>query len=104
MDEAKAGDPCLSDTLAGSMKRWSRHLQDPRTLKLTYERERKSMDGKNRKDIKPGLKVEIVLKKDQRTGKRTEGVVAQILTNSSSTLRDQVRPPTASGRVARIHG
>ncbi|MFA7375249.1 MAG: DUF2196 domain-containing protein, partial [Methanothrix soehngenii] len=27
------------------------------------------MDGKNRKDIKPGLKVEIVLKKDQRTGK-----------------------------------
>ncbi len=29
------------------------------------------MDGKNRKDIKPGLKVEIVLKKDQRTGKRT---------------------------------
>jgi len=31
------------------------------------------MDGKNRKDIKTGPKVEIVLKKDQRTGKRTEG-------------------------------
>jgi len=40
------------------------------------------MDGKNREDIKPGIKVAIVLKKDQRTGKLTEGLVQTILTSS----------------------
>jgi uncharacterized repeat protein (TIGR03833 family) len=64
------------------------------------------MDGKNRKDIKPGLKVEIVLKKDQRTGKRTEGVVKEILTNSSFHPHG-IKVRLADGqvaRVARIHG
>ncbi len=41
------------------------------------------MNGQNRKDISAGLEVDIVLKKDQRTGKRTRGVVKNILTNSS---------------------
>ncbi|WP_349409403.1 YwbE family protein [Pseudalkalibacillus sp. SCS-8] len=41
------------------------------------------MNGQNRKDIRSGLEVEIVLKKDQRSGKRTRGVVKDILTNSS---------------------
>ncbi|TCP20344.1 putative repeat protein (TIGR03833 family) [Scopulibacillus darangshiensis] len=41
------------------------------------------MDGKNRKNIHSGLQVDIVLKKDQRTGKRTRGIVKDILTNSS---------------------
>ena len=83
-----------------------RHLQDPRTLKLTFERERRIMDGKNRKDIKQGLKVEIVLKKDQRTGKRTEGVVKEILTNSSFHPHGiKVRLADGQvGRVARILG
>lgn len=40
------------------------------------------MDGQNRKDIKPGLEVSIVLKKDQRSGQLTQGVVKDILTNS----------------------
>lgn len=31
------------------------------------------MNGQNRKDIKPGIEVEIVLKADQRTGKLTTG-------------------------------
>ncbi len=39
-------------------------------------------DGRNRNDIYPGLKVKIVLKKDQSTGKLTEGIVKNILTNS----------------------
>ena len=65
-----------------------------------------NMDGKNRKDIKPGLKVEIVLKKDQRTGKRTEGVVKEILTNSSFHPHGiKVRLADGQvGRVARIVG
>ncbi|OZI12739.1 hypothetical protein CEW92_05105 [Bacillaceae bacterium SAS-127] len=41
------------------------------------------MNGQNRKDIQPGLTVNIVLKKDQRTGKKTRGIVKDILTNSS---------------------
>ncbi len=40
------------------------------------------MDGTRRTDIKPGLRVSIVLKQDQRTGKLTEGIVKDILTNS----------------------
>jgi len=40
------------------------------------------MDGTRRSDIKTGARVSIVLKKDQRTGKRTEGIVKDILTSS----------------------
>lgn len=41
------------------------------------------MNGQNRNDITPGIEVYIVLKKDQRSGKRTRGIVKDILTNSS---------------------
>jgi uncharacterized repeat protein (TIGR03833 family) len=41
------------------------------------------MIGTNRIDIKKGLRVSIVLKTDQRTGKLTEGIVKDILTNST---------------------
>ncbi|UUZ97564.1 YwbE family protein [Paenibacillus sp. P25] len=40
------------------------------------------MNGQNRKDIHPGLEVDIVLKQDQRTGRTTRGIVKDILTNS----------------------
>ena len=40
------------------------------------------MNGQNRNDIKIGALVDIVLKKDQRTGKLTRGHVKKILTNS----------------------
>ena len=42
------------------------------------------MDPKKRQNIKAGQKVAIVLKKDQRSGKLTEGIVKDILTNSST--------------------
>lgn len=41
------------------------------------------MDGRDRKDIRPGLKVSVVLKQDQRSGKLTRGTVKDILTKSS---------------------
>lgn len=41
------------------------------------------MNGQQRAAIHPGMTVDIVLKRDQGTGKRTRGVVAEILTNSS---------------------
>jgi conserved hypothetical protein len=40
------------------------------------------MNGNNRKDIKSGLTVDIVLKPDQRSGKTTRGVVRDVLTKS----------------------
>jgi len=40
------------------------------------------MNGQNRKDIRPGLQVNIIMKQDQRSGRRTRGIVKDILTNS----------------------
>ena len=40
------------------------------------------MEGTIRSNIKIGMEVAIVLKKDQRSGALTEGVVDKILTNS----------------------
>lgn len=62
------------------------------------------MDGTKRSDIKPGLKVAIVLKQDQRTGKLTEGIVKDILTNSPTHPHGiKVRLETGEvGRVKRI--
>lgn len=64
------------------------------------------MDGTKRSDIKPGLKVSIVLKQDQRTGKLTEGIVKDILTNSSTHPHGiKVRLETGEvGRVKKIEG
>ncbi|UWG99247.1 YwbE family protein [Dehalobacter sp. DCM] len=42
------------------------------------------MDGNERENIKPGIRVFIVQKQDQRTGKLTEGIVQDILTNSTN--------------------
>ncbi|QDP99318.1 YwbE family protein [Lysinibacillus fusiformis] len=41
------------------------------------------MNGQNRKDIYPGLEVHIILKKDQRSGIKTKGIVKDLLTNSA---------------------
>ena len=40
------------------------------------------MEGSIRGNIKPGIKVDIVLKKDQRSGTLTRGIVKNILTKS----------------------
>lgn len=40
------------------------------------------MDGRTRANIRPGLRVRVVEKQNQRTGKLTEGVVQRILTKS----------------------
>lgn len=59
------------------------------------------MNGKNRKDIAAGLEVEIVLKQDQRTGKRTRGIVKGILTNSS-THPHGIKVRLTDGQVGRV--
>lgn len=59
------------------------------------------MNGKNRKDIVPGLEVDIVLKQDQRTGRRTRGIVKDILTNSS-THPHGIKVRLTDGQVGRV--
>lgn len=59
------------------------------------------MDGKKRANIQAGQRVEIVLKQDQRTGKRTEGVVKDILTNSP-THPHGIKVRLADGQVGRV--
>lgn len=59
------------------------------------------MNGQNREEIKPGLEVEIVLKEDQRTGKLTRGIVADILTNSTFHPHG-VKVRLESGEVGRV--
>lgn len=55
----------------------------------------------DRKDIKPGARVQIVKKQDQRTGGLTEGVVASILTKSS-THPHGIKVKLTSGVVGRV--
>jgi len=59
------------------------------------------MDGKNRKDIYAGLTVDIVLKKDQRTGKRTRGIVQNILTSSPNHPRG-IKVRLSDGQIGRV--
>lgn len=59
------------------------------------------MDGKTRKNVKIGSKVKIVLKKDQRSGKLTEGIVKDILTRSSHHPHG-VKVRLEDGRVGRV--
>jgi len=59
------------------------------------------MDGTRRSDIKTGLRVAIVLKKDQQTGKLTEGTVKNILTNSSVHPHG-IKVRLGNGEVGRV--
>ena len=59
------------------------------------------MDGTNRKHIKPGMNVSIVLKKDQRTGALTEGVVQNILTKSQFHPHG-IKVRLVTGEVGRV--
>lgn len=64
------------------------------------------MNGQYRKDIYPGLEVAVILKKDQRSGRLTEGVVKDILTSATFHSRGiKVRLEDGQvGRVAEILG
>jgi uncharacterized repeat protein (TIGR03833 family) len=59
------------------------------------------MEGINRKDIKPGMDVDIVLKKDQRTGRLTRGVVKDILTKSARHPHG-IKVRLSDGQVGRV--
>jgi uncharacterized repeat protein (TIGR03833 family) len=59
------------------------------------------MDGSERKDVTPGLTVDIVLKQDQRTGRLTRGVVKDVLTKSPHHLHG-IKVRLETGEVGRV--
>lgn len=58
-------------------------------------------DGRNRKDIRSGMDVFIVLKQDQRTGKLTQGMVKDILTKSAFHPHG-IKVRLVDGQVGRV--
>ena len=59
------------------------------------------MDGRQRAAVRPGLRVAIVQKQDQRTGRTVEGIVAAVLTRSASHPHG-IKVRLADGRVGRV--
>jgi uncharacterized repeat protein (TIGR03833 family) len=58
-------------------------------------------DGQNRKAIRVGSEVSIVLKQDQRTGKLTRGIVKDILTKSPNHPHG-IKVRLTDGQVGRV--
>jgi len=58
-------------------------------------------ESRLRGNIIPGAKVQVVLKEDQPSGKLTEGVVAQLLTNSANHPRG-IKVRLVDGKVGRV--
>ncbi|MCD4744371.1 MAG: YwbE family protein [Desulfobacteraceae bacterium] len=58
-------------------------------------------DGTKRADITAGLEVSIVLKKDQRSGILTKGIVKDILTNSANHHHG-IKVRLEDGQVGRV--
>ncbi len=59
------------------------------------------MPHRERKNIRAGLRVAIVLKQDQRTGKQTVGTVKDLLTNSSNHPHG-IKVRLTDGQVGRV--
>ncbi len=59
------------------------------------------MNGQHRKDIGPGMEVDILQKEDQRTGKRTRGFVQDILTKSPQHPHG-IKVRLETGEVGRV--
>lgn len=59
------------------------------------------MEGQNRNEIEIGLEVNIVLKKDQRSGVLTNGIVSKILTKSPFYPHG-IKVMLESGEVGRV--
>ena len=63
--------------------------------------EHQKLSGKNRKNIKIGLEVEIIQKQDQRSGELTDGFVKRILTKSA-THPHGIKVELETGEIGRV--
>lgn len=89
----KIGNLDLGNLKLGEFKEISKEFWRIKYLKMNK--------GTKRENIKIGLNVGIVLKKDQRSGKITKGVVKKILTNSFVHPHG-IKVILESGKVGRV--
>lgn len=68
---------------------------------MTTQHPKPKSQNPNRGEINKGLRVLIVLKQDQRSGKLTEGVVQDILTKSAAHPHG-IKVRLESGEVGRV--
>ena len=80
------------DKMKGTIFVFKKDLQITWAIKLK---------GTKRTDIKSGMRVLIVLKKDQRSGKLTEGIVKDVLTNSPNHHHG-IKVRLRSGKIGRV--
>lgn len=59
------------------------------------------MDGTVRANIKPGIEVMIVLKKDQKSGALTKGIVKDLLTSAPKHHRG-IKVRLQDGQIGRV--
>lgn len=59
------------------------------------------VSGTERQNVSPGTLVNIVLKRDQKTGKRTRGIVQDILTSKAHHPRG-IKVRLTDGQVGRV--
>lgn len=59
------------------------------------------LDGRNRNDIEVGQEVEIVLKKNQRSGELTAGIIKRILTKSANHTHG-IKVELETGDIGRV--
>ncbi len=60
------------------------------------------MDGTVRSNIKPGIEVLIILKKDQKSGALTQGIVKDLLTSAPKHHRG-IKVRLEDGQIGRVH-
>lgn len=77
------------------------NARDTVSRKISVPVDRTEKDNTRRGDIKPGTKVLIVQKHHQKTGELTEGIVKDILTNSTNHHRG-IKVRLQSGIVGRV--
>jgi len=61
------------------------------------------MDGQQRSEVRPGMAVAIVLKKDQKSGRLTEGIIKDVLTSAPFHSRG-IKVRLTDGQVGRVKG
>lgn len=94
--------PCLGQGTLHLQEAASKHFPDkqfPRRCEMS--RSPGQMDARDRRNIRAGLEVLIVLKKDQRTGDLTRGIVKNILTKSR-THPHGIKVRLTDGQVGRV--
>jgi uncharacterized repeat protein (TIGR03833 family) len=69
--------------------------------RINQRKKHQMTEGRSRSSIRPGMKVSIVLKQDQRTGKLTEGIVRDILTKSANHPHG-IKVRLMDGQVGRV--